>query len=175
MYKQLTRAKSVEDWKKAFLTKCVSEQKWTEKKFAKKKKLHGHSAPVTSIVYDPSTFRAISASKDQTIKLWELGKPEALANIDKTAVTASDFSRVTLTGHTGTVSDIKCAFDLNRLISCSFDKTVRLWDLQVAKATSVLKGNTERILCLAYDPQSDPNKFVTGSRDGSLLVKLFLL
>ena len=47
----------------------------------------------------------------------------------------------TLEGHTNTVNNI-ILYHHNKLISCSGDKTIKIWDLNTGKCLKTLKGHT---------------------------------
>ena len=71
-----------------------------------------------------------------------------------------------LKGHTNAIRCVAISPDGRWLVTGSFDKTARLWDLKSknpAVGSRVLKGHTKRIYCLAISP--DGRWLVTGSRD----------
>jgi WD40 repeat protein len=73
--------------------------------------LRGHQGFVTQIALSPDERRLVSASADNTLRLWDL---------------ASGESRI-LRGHTGPVSDVAFSADGQQIVSTSADGTVRLW------------------------------------------------
>jgi hypothetical protein len=64
---------------------------------------------------------AVSASADQTLKVWDLDSGDELA---------------TLTGHTGPVKGVAVVPDGRWAVSAAEDRTLRAWDLQAALAAS---------------------------------------
>jgi WD40 repeat protein len=75
--------------------------------------LKGHNATVFSIAFSLDGKTLASASKDATIKLWEV-------------LTGKE--RATLRGHGGCVWSVALSPDDRLLASCSDDNTVMLWD-----------------------------------------------
>lgn len=71
-----------------------------------------------------------------------------------------------LKGHRNVVFGLAFSQDGNRLISGSFDKTARIWNVHTQKTVQVLKGHTEFIYAVAFSP--DGSMAVTGSNDDTL-------
>jgi len=65
---------------------------------------------------------------------------------------AFDGSLFALVGHEETVTRVLFTPDGNNLVSCSKDKTVRIWDVRTGLEQRVLHGHTDRILGLAISP-----------------------
>lgn len=57
-----------------------------------------------------------------------------------------------LSGHTGTVSDLKCQEADPQVITGSLDSTVRLWDLAAGKSMGVLTHHKKGVRALATHP-----------------------
>ncbi len=71
-----------------------------------------------------------------------------------------------LKGHSDIINGLAFSPDGNRLISGSFDKTARIWDVRTQKTIHVLKGHTDFIFAVAFSP--DGTMAVTGSYDDTL-------
>lgn len=69
---------------------------------------------VTNVVYSPDGRTTVSASSDQTIKLWD-----------------AVFGKVirALKGHSSSVLSVVLSPDGRTIASASYDNTIRLWDL----------------------------------------------
>merc|ERR1711910_225290 len=82
--------------------------------------LKGHNGWVTQIATTPQDPNQIlSASRDKTLILWELTHDEMNYGVPKRC----------LTGHNHFVSDVVMSSDGQFALSGSWDKTLRLWDL----------------------------------------------
>jgi WD40 repeat protein len=77
--------------------------------------MKGHADWVTACAVTPDGKRVVSASNDQTLKVWELATGRALA---------------TLEGHTRKVTACAVTPDGGRVVSASWDKTLKVWDLE---------------------------------------------
>ena len=108
--------------------------------------LVGHRAVVTSCAFSPDGWRIVSASADNTLKIWDA----------KTGVELA-----TLTGHTGKVH--ACAFspDGSRVLSASEDKTLKIWDVETGGELATLSGHRGGVSTCAYSP--DGRVIVSGS------------
>jgi guanine nucleotide-binding protein subunit beta-2-like 1 protein len=89
--------------------------------------LYGHNGLVTSLVSGNSTGTAqgeilVSGSRDKTLIIWNLNEKEE-------GVTYGVPFR-SLTGHNNFVSDLTISNDNFYVISSSWDKTMRLWDIR---------------------------------------------
>lgn len=84
----------------------------------------------------------ISASRDKTILIWKFNSS------DKETFGEPVQS---LTGHSHFISDLALTNDNNYLLSSSWDRSLRLWDLRTGKTTKrfVENGHTKEILSCA--------------------------
>ena len=90
-----------------------------------KKQLQAHTDWVNSVCFSPDGNYLASASRDYTIKLW---------NLDGSLVH-------TLTGHTRSVKSVCFSPDGNYLASASGDYTIKLWNLD-GSCVHTLTGHT---------------------------------
>ena len=57
-----------------------------------------------------------------------------------------------LKGHTSVVNSVAYSPDGKTLASGSWDKTVKLWDVQTGKEQTTLKGHTDVVRSVTYSP-----------------------
>ena len=89
--------------------------------------LHGHNSGVTSLVTGNNTGNAqgeilVSGSRDKTLIIWNLAEKEEGISYG--------IPFRSLTGHNNFVSDLTNSNDNFYVISSSWDKTMRLWDIR---------------------------------------------
>ena len=75
--------------------------------------LEGHSDEVSSAQFSPDGTNIVSASIDQTVRVWSVATGECVQ---------------TLEGHSGTVFSAQFSPDGTNIVSASNDKTVRVWE-----------------------------------------------
>jgi WD40 repeat protein len=110
-----------------------------------------HTDSVEAVATTPDGRRAVSASKDKTLRVWDL---------------ETGHSRV-LKGHTDGVSAVAVTPDGRRAVSGSDDYTLRVWDLDTG-GSRVLEGNTSSVCAVCVTP--DGRCAVSGSSDDTLRV-----
>jgi WD40 repeat protein len=155
--------------------------------------LAGHTDAVGECEFSPDGRRIVSASRDRTLKLWDVQTGAELATLaghtreviacafspDGTGIVSASGDRTlklwdaqtgaelaTLAGHTGSVA--ACAFspDGRRLVSASGDNTLKLWDAQTGAALATLAGHTGSVAACAFSP--DGRRIVSASHDRTL-------
>jgi len=157
--------------------------------------LVGHTGAVQSVAVTSDGRRAVSASLDSTLQVWDLETGVALHTlkghtkaVEAVAVTPDD-SRIvsasrdktlkvwdletgqeilTLEGHTGQVKAVAVTPDATRVVSASEDKTVRVWDLETGQQIHMLEGHTGMVWTLAVTP--DGTRAISGSSDNTIKV-----
>src|SRR5262249_10711243 len=87
----------------------------------------GHRANVLACVVTPDGRRVVSASSDQTLKIWDLESGSALA---------------TLQGHDAWVNACAIIPDGRHVVSASSDQTLKVWDLESSTCLLTHRANT---------------------------------
>jgi small GTP-binding protein len=128
--------------------------------------LKGHIGVVLALAIDSNGGRAISSSRDGTVRVWNL----------EAGVRAA-----VLPGHEGFVSAVAITPDGRRAVSGSQEGMVRVWNLDAGTCTAVLEGSTSAVYSMAGGADgryavsgvaiaADGRRAVSCSRDGTVRV-----
>merc|ERR1712000_671028 len=119
--------------------------------------LVGHKGDVTAIATSSENPDMIlTASRDKTIIMWSLTRDDA----------SFGYPKRILHGHNGFVSDVVVSSDGQFALSASWDKTLRLWDLNTGLTTRRFVGHTSDVLSVSFS--ADSRQIVSGSRDRTI-------
>jgi WD40 repeat protein len=102
-----------------------------------------------SAVFSPDGSCIVTASNDQTARLWD-------------ATTGTELAA--LRGHQHRVRLAVFSADGTRIATASDDNTVRVWNAATTKEIAVLRGDVDKINTVAFNPSG--TQIVTGSGDG---------
>jgi len=153
--------------------------------------LEGHTGRVTAVAVVDSR-RAVSASDDGTLRVWDLESGQTLKTLEghrhwvfavavvdgRRAVSASNDGTLrvwdlesgqtlkTLEGHKAGVNAV-AVVDSRRAISASVDGTLRVWDLESGQTLKTLEGHTDGVFAVAM---VDGRRAISASVDGTLRV-----
>lgn len=111
-----------------------------------KAKLAGHTDAVNTVAITKNDEKAVSGGSDNLIIIWDI------KSLTKESL---------LCGHTGPISSISI-FN-SKLISTSYDKSIRLWNLNTQKCAAIFHGHTSWVLCSSIS--ADGKTFATGGGD----------
>ena len=144
--------------------------------------LEGHGGAVTSLVCGEENGAPllISGSRDKSIIKWQLhiDEPkEIITNVeevdDKGEIKIKEIKKYlvgkplrSFHGHNHFVSSLALNSDSTKLVSGSWDKTIRLWDIPSSKSEQIFKGHTKDILCIAFS--HDERLIFSGGMDNTL-------
>jgi WD40 repeat protein len=115
--------------------------------------LVGHTDAVYRVAVTPDGERAVSASLDKTLKVWDLEAGRPLR---------------TLEGHSDSVLDIAVTADGSRAVSACLDGTLKVWDLDTGRSLRTLEGHSGCVFGVAVTP--DGKRAVSASKDRTLKV-----
>jgi WD40 repeat protein len=115
--------------------------------------LVGHSHWVDDVSVTPDGKRAVSASADCTLKVWDLDTGRCLR---------------TLEGHRAQVKGVAVTPDGKRVVSASYDHTLKVWDLETGRVLHTLEGHSLLVYAVAVTP--DGKRAVSASFDDTLKV-----
>ncbi|MCX6579832.1 MAG: NACHT domain-containing protein [Candidatus Aminicenantes bacterium] len=110
-----------------------------------------HSGSVRACAFLPDGKRVVSASEDNTLKLWDV----------ETGKEIRCFS-----GHTDSVLSCAALPDGRRVVSASADNTLKLWDVETGKTIRTFSGHTASVYSCAALP--DGRRLVSASYDNTL-------
>ena len=154
------------------------------------------NAEVTSAHFSPDGQRVITASWDNSARIWnaETGSAErkltgahsgyiqsAIFSPDGVhALTASDDHTVILwntksgevirsfRGHTGAVRSARFSVDGNRIVSASEDRTARIWDTMTGEVLQILHRHEWGLMSAEFSEAG--SRVITGSEDNSAII-----
>ncbi len=90
------------------------------------RKLEGHTDSVDSAAFSPDGQRIVTASYDQTARVWNAATGQQLAKLE---------------GHTGSVDSAAFSPDGQRIVTASGDQTARVWNAATGQQLAKLEGH----------------------------------
>jgi NACHT domain- and WD repeat-containing protein len=117
------------------------------------KLIRAHTASVLWCMFYPRGDSRIllSASADETLKLWDLSKPNLVAKY---------------VGHTSGVQTGSFSQDGVRIVSSSWDKSLRIWDTNTGQTLCTMIGHSNELQDGRFS--STGKRVVSGSLDGTI-------
>jgi WD40 repeat protein len=117
------------------------------------RRFDGHQDWVWAIAVSPDGRRALSGSKDATVRLWDTETGAQLASLE---------------GHEAEVVSVAFSADGRRALSGSIDKTVRLWDLDSGSEVRSFRGHTDNVVSVGFSEEG--TQTLSASRDGTIRI-----
>ncbi|MEB3223276.1 MAG: WD40 repeat domain-containing protein [Candidatus Sericytochromatia bacterium] len=157
--------------------------------------LMGHEEGVVEVAYSPDGRRLASASKDGTIRIWDLASGQVLQVLranegpwsgvafspsGQLVAGSGEMGRVliwnattgaltrTLSGHDDAVTRLAFGRDDSQLASASLDGNVKLWDASKGEVRQSFTRHTQMVLGVAFSP--DGKHLASAGQDGQLVV-----
>jgi WD40 repeat protein len=115
--------------------------------------LQGHRSEVTAVAVTPNGRLVVSASDDQTLKLWDLLSGRELR---------------TFRGHAAEVNAVAITPDGQWAVSGSSDRMLKVWNLENGRELRTFTGHTAAVSAVAITPNGQ--WAVSGSSDCTLKV-----
>ena len=130
--------------------------------------LKGHSNWVNAVVYSPDGKTLASASYDGTIWVTLGGAPVSASrdNTVKLWNTEDGSLLYTLEGHSNWVNAVVYSPDGKTLASASRDNTVKLWNTEDGSLRSTLEGHSDAVITVVYSP--DGQTLASASHDNTV-------
>jgi guanine nucleotide-binding protein subunit beta-2-like 1 protein len=116
----------------------------------------GHKKDVLSVAFSADNRQIVSASRDRNINLWNtLGQLKYSISED---------------GHADWVSCVRFSPNLNTplIVSCGWDKMVKVWNLNNCKLRTNLMGHTAYVNTVTVSP--DGSLCASGGKDGTAML-----
>jgi len=127
--------------------------------------LCGHNEGITCILTIPENPEMlITGSRDRTIIVWKVDTSTIKKSTEKEYLIYGIERK--LTGHNSCISDISISSDRKYLLSSSWDKTVRLWNLTTGKTVKHFIGHKNNVLSVAFS--CDDKQIVSSSSDHAI-------
>ncbi len=152
--------------------------------------LRGHTSTVGSAAFSPDGRRIVTASWDDTIRIWDAVTGQQLLQLGAGGVEAAsacfspDGKRIVAAlwdstahawdattgqqlmqfdGHTEGLNDIAFSSDGTRVVTSASDNTARIWNAATGQELMQLSGHTDNVRTAAFSP--DGARIVTASND----------
>lgn len=116
----------------------------------------GHTSDVYSVALSPDNRQIVSGSRDRTIKLWNtMAECKFTIEDDK---------------HNDWVSCVRFSpiKTQSLIVSCGWDKAVKVWDLSKCELKTNLLGHTSAVHTVTVSP--DGSLCASGGRDGTAML-----
>ncbi|GAA5862938.1 hypothetical protein JCM3774_006693 [Rhodotorula dairenensis] len=129
--------------------------------------------PTGDPIWEPAYPLIVTGSRDWSLRIWKLPMPNRDPDYspppydpDATEIDVSDnpYHLRHLTGHEHAVRALSAHG--RTLVSGSYDMEVRVWDILTGKCRHVLRGHTQKVYSVVYDPIR--KQCASGSMDGTV-------
>ena len=115
--------------------------------------LRGHTDDVSSASFSPDNKYIVSASYDNTIRIWDAQTGKELKKLE---------------GLTEGINSVSFSPDGKRIVSASWDNTIRIWDAKTGKELKKMEGHTNIVNSASFSP--DGKRIVSASQDRTVRI-----
>ena len=166
---------------------------WGASKFQEIFTFSGHIGEIYSLAFNLNDTLLASGSQDKTVRVWNL-KTKNIQFIQDTHISYISYvklignnllvsvsyrnilvdnltenrNEVLLEGHSGLITDIEVVDNSTKIISCSYDKTVKFWDINDKDMKVSLDRHSNNVSCVLVT--LDFKFIVSGGWDGLVIV-----
>ena len=130
-----------------------------------------HQQPVYGVVVkqnSPTAAVGYSGGDDKSVRSWNFTIAVTKDKEGKEIRQPEGKQRSAMGGHSGAVLKVALHPSKPILVSCSADKSVRIWNADNGAAAKTLAGNTDDVFAVAISP--DANLVASGSYNGEVRI-----
>ncbi|MBM3465175.1 MAG: hypothetical protein FJX76_24015 [Armatimonadetes bacterium] len=118
---------------------------------------NGHTQSVTAVAFSPDGLFVATASEDDTAKVWDVQS----GRVQGTLIGHADVQDGI--PYAANVTGVAFTPDGRRVLTSSWDQTVRVWDIGTGREVAKLSGHNGRVLDVAVSP--DGRYAASGAED----------
>lgn len=125
-----------------------------------------HGDKVNAVCYSPDGGRLASASRDGTVRVWDVGNGRELAvyrGHEGAKVVEEDKTKKIEAVNLDRAPGVSFSGDGKRVASAGSTE-IHIWEADTGKPIKVLKGHTKEVLCVAFAPKS-ADLLISGGAD----------
>jgi WD40 repeat protein len=152
----------------------------------------GHKSAINALAVTPDGLHAVSASYDGTVRVWDIESGSELRTLghknEVRAVTVTPDGKYIVSAsdqmlklwnlnceyeclrarHKGAVYAVIVTPDGQHVISASYDRTIKVWDIESGRELRTLGGHDDTVAALAMTP--DGQLLISGSWDKTMKI-----